>query len=172
MEWCRVTNISAHHHHEPATLHKTLNGISNLTCEHVESRVGITALGGVEALVKIMQTFPKCQAMQEGACCALRNLTCCSIGKAKFIESGGIEVFLDAVTTHSDSAFLCQQACWALLSIASDSKENTRLLVILGGGAAVAKVSTKWRDDGSVQTQVRAWANLIASEMQALTSDE
>ena len=107
-----------------------------------------------------------------GTCCALRNLTCCSIGKAKFIESGGIEVFLDAVTTHSDSAFLCQQACWALLSIASDSKENTRLLVILGGGAAVAKVSTKWRDDGSVQTQVRAWANLIASEMQALTSDE
>jgi hypothetical protein len=169
LEWSRGANISVYP--ELAALHKTLNVISNLTCEHIESRVGITALGGVEALVKIMQTFPKCPALQEGACCALHNLTCCSIGKAKAVESGGIGVLLAAVTAHLDSAFLCQQACWALLSIASDSKENAQLLIILGGGAAVAKVSIKWRDDGTVQTQVRSLANLIASEMQALAAE-
>jgi hypothetical protein len=168
--WRQVTKISANP--KLTTLHKTLNVLSNLTCEHVKSRVGITALGGVEALVKIMQTFPNCQEIQERTCDALHNLTCCSIGKAKAIESRGIEVLLYAVSTHLDSLCLCQQACWALLSIASGSKENTRLLIILGGGAAVAKVSIKWRDDGSVQTQVRALANLIASEMQALAADE
>jgi hypothetical protein len=152
IEYVRVTEISSYP--EVVTLGKTLNVICNLTREHVQSRVGITALGGVEALVKIMQTLPKCQALQEGACYALHNLTCCSIGKAKAIKSGGIEVLLDAVTTHLDSVCLCQQAFWALLSIASDSKENTRLLIILGGGAAVAKVSIKWRDDGNVQTKL------------------
>jgi hypothetical protein len=87
-------------------------------------------------------------------------------------ESCGFGVLLDAATSHLDSAFHCQQACWALLSIASDSNEITPLLIILGGGAAVAKVSIKWRDDGNVQTQVRGLGNLIASEMQALAADE
>jgi hypothetical protein len=99
-------------------------------------------------------------------------LTCCSIGKAEVIESDGIVVLVAVITNHLDSAFLCLQACWALLSIASDSKEKTQLLIILGGGAAVAKVSIKWRDDGNVQTQVRRLTNLIASELQALAATE
>jgi hypothetical protein len=157
---------------ELTTLHKTLSVITRLNFRHHESNVGIAAIGGVEVVVKVMKTFPKCQALQELACCGLRHLTYCSIGKAKCIESCGIEVLLDAITTHLDSEFLCQQACGALLSIASDSKEITCLLIILGGGAAVAKVSIKWRDDGNVFSPVRSLANLVASEMHALAAIE
>jgi hypothetical protein len=132
----------------------------------------MTAIGGVEAVVKILKTFPKCKTLQERACDALRNLAYCSIGKAKAIESGGMEVLLAAVTTHLGCAIICQKACWALFNMAFDSKENTWLLISLGGGAAVAKVSTQWPDDGSVQTKVRGLANLIASEMKALAADE
>jgi hypothetical protein len=135
--WCRVTKISAYP--ELTTLHKTLNVIINLIIRHAESRVSITAIGGVEALAKMLKTFPKCQRLQKEACCALCNLTCCSIGKTKIIESGGIEVVLAAVRNNLYSAFLCQQACWVLLNIASVSKDNTWLLISLGGGAAVAK---------------------------------
>jgi hypothetical protein len=164
--WYRVTKISDYP--ELTTLYKTLNAMSNLTIRHPESRVGITANGGVETLVKIMKTFPKCHRLQEQACRALRNLTRCSIGKTKAIESGGIEVVLAAVRNHLDSATLCRKACRALSSIVSDSKENTWLLISLGGRAAVDKVSTKWPDDDNVQIQVRGLNGSIASEMKAL----
>jgi hypothetical protein len=60
----------------------------------------------VEAVVKVMQSFPKCHALQSRVCCAPRNLVGCSIGKAKAIESGGIEVLLVVVNNHLDYAYL------------------------------------------------------------------
>jgi uncharacterized pyridoxal phosphate-containing UPF0001 family protein len=73
---------------ELTTLHNTLNVIITLTYQHDESKVGISAIGGVEAVVKVMQTFPKCQTLQERVCGALLNLAYCSIGKTIAIESG------------------------------------------------------------------------------------
>jgi hypothetical protein len=37
----------------------------------------------------------------------------------------------------------------------------------LGGGAAVAKVESKWPDNDSVQAQVRELANYFAAEWKA-----
>jgi hypothetical protein len=89
-----------------------------------------------------MKTFPKCQTLQEHACDALRNMaSCSSAGKKRIIELGGIEVLLAAVINHLDSEILCQSACWAMYNIISDDKERTELLLSLGGGAVVAKVS-------------------------------
>jgi hypothetical protein len=85
---------------ELTTLDKTLDVVINLTFNNHESRVGITAVGGVEAVVMVMKTLPKCPAAQEAACTALGNLACCNIGKAKAIESGGVEVVLAAINNH------------------------------------------------------------------------
>jgi hypothetical protein len=93
-----------------------------------------------------------------------------SIGKTKAIEAGGIEVLLAAVTTHLNSANVCEHACWALHDIASNIKENVWQLISLGGGAAVAKVRTKWPDNNDVQIQVRKLADLIGAEMTALAN--
>jgi hypothetical protein len=102
---------------ELTTLRKTLDVIIDLTFHHDESRDGIAAVGGVEAVVMVMKTLPKCPAAQEAACTALGNLACCNIGKAKAIESGGVEVVLAAINNHLDSEILCQSACWALRKI-------------------------------------------------------
>jgi hypothetical protein len=73
-----------------------------LTFHHDESKDGIAAIGGVEAVVKVAMTFPKCQVLQEAACGALfifthrNNIS----GKQNIIESGGIKVLLHAVINH------------------------------------------------------------------------
>jgi hypothetical protein len=151
---------------ELTTLHKTLNVIIILTFQHDESRVGISAIGGVEQVVKIMKTFPECQALQGRACAALRNLAGCSIGTEKAIESSGIEVLLATINNHYlGSAILCENACSALGNIARESKENLGLFISLGGATAVAKVRTKWPDNDGVQTQMRRLASLMVMEM-------
>jgi hypothetical protein len=157
---------------ELTTLKKTLSVINHLTFRHEERIVGITAVGGVEAVVKIMKTFPKCQALQDGACGALLNLACCSIGKKKVVESGGIEVVLAAVNNHLGSRDFCETACWAMRNIVCGSNENTGLLISLGGGAAVAKVRRKWPDDNDVQTQVRKLVKYFAAKWKAWDDEE
>jgi hypothetical protein len=158
---------------ELTTLYKTLVVITNLTVDHDESRVGITAIGGVKAIVKMMKTFPKCADLQEMACVALANFAYGNAtSKKQAIESGGIEALLAAVTNHLNSAYVCENACWALLKIVTGSKENTGLLIDLGGAATVKKVRTKWPDNEDVQTQVRELADLIGSEMKAWADEE
>jgi hypothetical protein len=152
---------------ELTTLYKTLGVIISLTFLHDESIVGIAAIGGVEAVVKVMKTFPKCQMLQKRLCSVLLNLASNNIGKARAIESGGIEALIAAVNNHLSSAIVSQKACSALCNIVRGSKENTGLLITLGGGAAVAKVRTKWPNDDHLQTKVRRLANLIAAEMKA-----
>jgi hypothetical protein len=58
---------------ELKTLDKTLCVIVSMTFQHVESRDVIIAIGGVEAAVKVMETFPKCQHLQVRV---LLSLTC------------------------------------------------------------------------------------------------
>jgi hypothetical protein len=52
------------------------------------------------------------------------------------------------------------------------SKENTGLLITLGGGAAVAKVRQKWPDNDEIQTQVRRLANCFVAEWKAWDDEE
>jgi hypothetical protein len=158
---------------ELTTLRKSLRFITWLPYTHGESRAAITAIGGVEAVIKVMKTFPKCQALQSPASWALCNLTyICNTGKNKAIKSGGIKVLLAAVNNHLGSASVCGNACWALRKMVEGSKGNTGLLISLGGATAVAKVRTKWPDNDKVQTQVGKLANLISSEMKTWGGEE
>jgi hypothetical protein len=150
---------------ELTTLHKSLRVITTLTYTDDVSRVGISTVGGVEAVVEVMKTFPKCQALQEYACCVLRNLAFCDSGKQKANEADEIEVLLAAVNNHLDSAFVSRAVCLALADIVTGSKENTVLLISLGGAAAVAKIRTKWPEDEQVQTPVRSLTELLVGEM-------
>jgi hypothetical protein len=143
-----------------------------LTYNRVETRVCISDIG-VKAVVKVMKTFPKCQPLQERACCALRNLTCNNTtGKNKVVETGGIEVLLAAITNHLNSAGVCENACLAMYNIVHGSKENTELLITLGGGAAVAKVITKWPDIKDVQAQVKKLASIFEAGWTARSSEK
>jgi hypothetical protein len=158
---------------ELETIEKTLFVIVKLTYHSSEmGRFGMVAVGGVAAVVEAMRTFPKCQILQRRGCNALRNLAACNIGVAKAIESGGIEVLLAAIHNHLDSEILCESACQALVNIVSGSKENTGLLIILGGGAAVDKVRAKWPDANDVQTRVRKLASLFGAEWNARADEE
>jgi hypothetical protein len=158
---------------EVTTLNKTLIVIIDLTFRHDESKVGITAIGGVDAVVKVMKTFPKCQTLQEHACLALATLAhASSTGKQNIIESGGIEILLAAVTNHLDCARVCVHSCWTLANIVRKSKEDTELLIGLGGGAAVAKVRRKWPDNNDLQKKVQCLAKVLAAEMNSWGDEE
>jgi hypothetical protein len=157
---------------EVKTLVKTFSVIVALTFNHNESKVGIAAIGGVEAIVKAMKTFPNCQTIQEFACIVVSNLACCSIGKTKVVETGGIEVLLAAINNHLDSADVCETASWALSRIAEESKENTKLLINRGGAAVVAKVREEWPDSNYVQMQVRRLAKSIGTEINSWADEE
>jgi hypothetical protein len=78
-----------------ATIENTLRVIVRLAYSSEIDSVSIATVGGVEIVVKVLATFPECQALQESGCSkALLNLACCSIGVAKAIESGEIEILL------------------------------------------------------------------------------
>jgi hypothetical protein len=123
----------------------------------------------VEAIVRVLQRFPKCHGLQ---CCALRDLVDCSIGKEKAIESGGIKVLLAAVNNHLVSAYGCVDICWALTYLVQGSKAHTELLIGLGGCATVAEVRNEWLDDDEVQTKVLFLTKLLAVEMNSWIVEE
>jgi hypothetical protein len=150
---------------ELTTLHKTLHIMIRLSCHVDESKVGIAAIGGVEAVIKVMKTFPKCKELQEFACILLRNLTCCSIGKKRIVEADGIEYLLAAINNHLNSALVCKHSCTALSNIIEkENKEDIRLLISLDGATAIAKVSQEWPDGDATQAWMKL-AKLIGTEM-------
>jgi hypothetical protein len=48
----------------------TLIAIIKWTSLHDEIKVGIKAIGGVEAIVRVLQSFPKCHDLHWRGCCA------------------------------------------------------------------------------------------------------
>jgi hypothetical protein len=70
------------------------------------------------------------------------------------------------------SAILCLRTYKALGNIVFDSKENTELLISLGGATTVAKVRTNWPDNNDVQAQVRMLANLIVAVMKTWADEK
>jgi hypothetical protein len=157
---------------ELTTLHKTLSVITNLTYNHYDSKVGIAAIGGMEAVIKVMQTFPKCQTLQERAFIVVLNLACCSIGKMKVVETGGMEVILAAISNHLGSAYICERASLILINLIADSTENTELFVCLGGATAVAKVKNKWPENYRIQNGMRHLSKSIAAHFIRWGKDE
>jgi hypothetical protein len=153
-------------------LQESLDLIDDLTYKHDVSRAGITAVGGVEAVIEVMNTFPKLQELQRTACSVLRNLARCNIGKEKAAESDGIKALFAAVNNNLFVCVVCERACWALVNIVKGRKENTKLLISLGGAATVSKVKNNWPGNAEVQTQVRILAALIAAEMNSWASEE
>jgi hypothetical protein len=159
-------------HDDLTALYKTLGVMSNSAYHVDESRAGISSVGGVEAVLKVMETFPKCQALQGHACAVLGSLVDCSIGRKKAVASGGFQLLLAAVNNHLDSANLCEYACYDLSNMIEENKEQTKLLIKLGGASAIAKVKEEWPDDDDVQEQVQRLAKLIGTEMNSWADEE
>jgi hypothetical protein len=157
---------------ELQTLDKSLGVIYDLTSYHNESRVGISSVGGVEAIVKAMKTFPKCHDLQASACVVLHNLSRCNLGKKNAVESGGLQLLLAAVNNHLDSVNVCWYVCWILLNIVEESKENIRVLISLGGATAVFKVREEWPDNVGVQNKLRSLAKLIGTEINSWADEK
>jgi hypothetical protein len=101
----QVTNL--HDHAELTTLQKTLSVIIRLTFQHDESRVGICTIGGVEAIVKIMKTLPKCQ-------CLARRV---STTNASATTAASLQVDTPVATANA-----------ATVNIASTATENEKLI--------------------------------------------
>jgi hypothetical protein len=116
-------------------------------------------------LSRSVRTFPKCFDLQRPACFALRNLASCNLDKKKSVETGAMEVLVAAVNNHLNSADVCRFGCWALSNIVMESKENTELLISLGGAAAVSNVRKEWLDNDNIQIQVQSPAKLIGAEI-------
>jgi hypothetical protein len=148
---------------ELTTLHTTLHILIRLTHHLDESKVGIAAIGGVEAVIKAMNTFPKCQTLQEFACFLVHNLACCSIGKKRIVDADEMEVFLAAINNHLGHADTCERACSILMIMIADSNDNTELFIRLGGATAVAKVKTKWPGNYRIQNGMRHLSKSIAA---------
>jgi hypothetical protein len=147
-------------------LEKSLDVITELTYHIHECGSAMSAVGGVEAVIAVMKTFPKCQALHESACYVLVNLTwSCNIGTDNAVASVGFEVLLDAVNYHLDSAVVCEKAFGVIESVISESKENTKLFMNAGGVAALTEVRTKWPNNDEIQHVVRILAKLIAAQM-------
>jgi flagellin-specific chaperone FliS len=146
-------------------LQKSIILIAKLTYHNGAMRAGISAIGGVEAILEVMKTFPKCKALQKSACYVLANLTECKIGKKKAVESGGFEILLAAVNNHMISLNICEAALLALEHIIEGSKENTKLFMHFGGVAALTRVREECPDNERVQAGVRTLAKLIVEEM-------
>jgi hypothetical protein len=88
------------------------------------------------------------------------------------VELGAIELLLDAVNNHMGSAYIREYACSVLSNIVEESKEQTVLLIELGGGAAVAKVRKEWLVNNEVQTEVRSLTKLLAAEMNSWVDED
>jgi hypothetical protein len=157
---------------ELKTPDNSLDVITNLTCGHDESKAGISSVGGVEVIVKAMKTFPKCHALQWSGCLALGILASCNLGRKKNVASGGIQALVAAVNNHLHSPRVCECACWALANAVEESKEDTEMLISLGGGAAVVRVKNKWPENRMVQTEVQCLAKLLAMEMYSWVDEE
>jgi hypothetical protein len=153
LAYARVTKLSALD--ELRTLDKSLALILYLTRHPNEISNGISSVGGVEAVVKVMKAFPKCLALQASACVVLCNLSHCSIGNRKAVASGSMDVLLAAVKNILNSTEVCHAACLALSRIIATSKENTALFNSSGGVTTVAKVKMDYPDDNGVREAIR-----------------
>jgi hypothetical protein len=151
---------------ELLSLYKTFFVIQLLTRAHDESKAGISSVGGVEEIVRVMKAFPYCHILQREACGALNNLIGCSIGKKKAVEIGAMEVVLAVINNNLGiTARACEYACSTLSRMVADSKENTELFISSSGVATMAKVRKACPDDDEVEEAVRVLMTPVLKEL-------
>jgi hypothetical protein len=139
-----------------------------LTYQHYDSKVGITAIGGVEAVVQVMATFPACRQLQLVAADVLGNLTCCDSGEKNAVKADGIKFLLAAASNHLNSDNVIKEAFDTLHRLIVNSKDNTKEFILCGGSAVVLKVREHWLDqdqNAEVQTCVRALTEVMMEDM-------
>jgi hypothetical protein len=150
------------------TLEAVLDVIANLTYQDYDSKVGITAIGGVKAVVKVMSTFPACRQLQLAAADTLGNLTCCDSGEKSAVQADGIKFLLAAVSNHLNSDSVIKKAFDTLHRLIVNSEDNTKEFILCGGSAVVLKVREHWLDrdqNVEVQTCVRALTEVMMEDM-------
>jgi hypothetical protein len=154
---------------ELETIDKSLEIILSLTY-HLGGKT-VASIGGVEAVVKAMRTFSNCPKLQDTACCVLGNLLFCSIGQKKALESGAMEVALDALDTHLDTDTVCANACFTLHRMLAASKETTERFISNGGVTTVASVRLEWQHDdmSPVHEAVRKLMEPVVKELSCWT---
>jgi hypothetical protein len=104
-------------------LFQSLDVITNLTVQHDDSKIGISSVGGVEAILKVMKTLPTCEILLVKASHTLLSLTSCSIGKKKASEAGAVAIVLNVVKHHMRCASICEHTCDAFYRLLKRSKE-------------------------------------------------
>jgi hypothetical protein len=157
---------------ELTTLYKALRAIIGLTYQNKMSRIGISAIGGVEVALKVMTTFPNCQPLQWIACVPVRNLAHCDIGKKKALDANGMEIVLGSIKNHLGSTVVCESALYALVNMIKDCKKNTERLISLGGASVLVQVKNAWPDNAVVQPPLRRLAKLVAEEINSWVDAE
>ena len=152
---------------ELETLEGVLDIIANLTYQHGGSRIGITAIGGVEVVVNVMTTFPACHGLQLQAAGVMKNLACCGSGEKEAVKTGAIEVLLAAVKNHGNSPGLVKEAFDTLHSMIVNSKYNTKVFNRCGGSATVAKVAEvrEYWLNAEIKTCVLALTAVMVEDM-------
>lgn len=126
---------------------------------------------GMEAVIKVMKTFPKCQTLQKRTFIVVLNLACCCISKTKIVETGEMEVLPATVSNHFDSAYICERACLILMNLIEDGNDNIELFICLGGATAVAKVKNKWPENYRIHNGMRHLSKSIAAHFMRLGKD-
>ena len=100
-----------------------------------ENKVKAGAAGGIEAIVKAINTHICNAGVCENGCAALRNMTVngktssvnrqneiTDENKVKAGRVGGIEAVVKAISTHINNAGVCELGCGALGSMAESCK--------------------------------------------------
>ena len=86
--------------------------LCNLAASHAENQTRIASAGGIEAVVKAMQTHPQCVVV---ALRALRILAASHAeNQTRIASAGGIEAVVKAMQTHPQSVEVQGAGCGAL----------------------------------------------------------
>lgn len=106
----------------------------------------LSAIGGIEVVVKAMEAHLSAIEVQTNGCLAISNLAAENAENQRSINSGGgIDAIIKAMHTHDAVEEVQAAACWALCNLATD-EENQDKIGSLGGiatvTAAVARFSS------------------------------
>jgi hypothetical protein len=101
--------------------------------------------GGIEAVVRAMQTNPHSVEVQEKGCGALQKLAAAfqhtRENQTRIASAGGIEVVVRAMQANPHSVEVQEKGCGALWSLASSHAENQTRIASAGGIEAVVRAT-------------------------------
>jgi hypothetical protein len=132
-----------------------------LTYAHPVCKDFISSIGGVEVLVEVLTTFPKCEDLQSASCKVLCNLSTTSVGAEKASEAGAIKVLVGAVKNYPANEYLFVYCCDALADMCESNFERTKTLIDLGG-------ITTWPDNPEARVAAQRLLQVMAAGINVL----